>query len=285
MTDAQRTMRRKSAKLRQRRRHAALLLTTLAVIAAGGLLLHTLLEAPAPQTPPAAEAPATEAENPSLSFRETLAQFAQEHDLRTEQWPAYLVEKAEENPELAEFVLQYPIKSQQNPEIDLSDLDTQDGVPLLLQWDERWGYQRYAGGIIGTTGCGPVCLSMVCLYLLDDPAYDPLTIARFSEENGYSVPGSGSEWALISEGGEELGLSVTELPLHEQTVIDHLEQGDPIICIMGPGDFTQTGHFIVLTGCEDGKLKVNDPNSPARSSQLWDFQDIQDQILNLWVCQ
>lgn len=32
---------------------------------------------------------------------------------------------------------------------------------------------------------------------------------------------------------------------------------------MRPGDFTTAGHFIVLTGTQDGLLCVVDPNSPA----------------------
>ena len=62
-----------------------------------------------------------------------------------------------------------------------------------------------------------------------------------------------------------------------------LKKGQPIICIMGEGDFTITGHFIVLTGVEDGKIKVNDPNSKARSNLLWDYDRIAPQIRNLWT--
>lgn len=43
---------------------------------------------------------------------------------------------------------------------------------------------------------------------------------------------------------------------------------------MRPGDFTTIGHFILLTGVEDGKIKVNDPNSKIRSSKLWDYDVI-----------
>ena len=52
---------------------------------------------------------------------------------------------------------------------------------------------------------------------------------------------------------------------------------------MGPGDFTTTGHFIVLSGCEDGLIKINDPNSYANSEKLWSYEEIADQIRNLWV--
>ena len=51
---------------------------------------------------------------------------------------------------------------------------------------------------------------------------------------------------------------------------------------MRKGDFTTTGHFIVLTGYEDGRITVNDPNSRKRSEKTWDFDTLQYQIKNLW---
>lgn len=36
-------------------------------------------------------------------------------------------------------------------------------------------------------------------------------------------------------------------------------------------------------GSEDGKIKVNDPNSKANSEKLWNYDDIYSQIKNLWV--
>ena len=52
---------------------------------------------------------------------------------------------------------------------------------------------------------------------------------------------------------------------------------------MRPGDFTTTGHLIVLTGWQDGLLAVHDPNSRARSAQLWEYSAVSGQIRNLWA--
>lgn len=210
--------------------------------------------------------------------------FAKQNGLSLSEWPEELLDLLEKNPEAQEFVLNYPIKKDLDPEIDLSEyLDSSD-VPLLLQWDERWGYSQYAGELMGLSGCGPTCLSMVCLYLLDDASYTPQYIAEFATENGYSVSGNGSSWTLISEGGEKLGLDVTEIPLDENRIIRDLEVGNPIICVVGPGFFTSTGHFIVMTEYEDGYVKVNDPNSHNRSEQTWKLTEVMEQIRNLWVC-
>ena len=214
----------------------------------------------------------------------TVRDFAKQNGLSLSEWPEELLDLLEKNPEAQDFVLNYPIKKDLNPEIDLTEyLDTND-VPLLLQWDERWGYSQYAGELMGLSGCGPTCLSMVCLYLLDDASYTPEYIAEFATENGYSVSGNGSSWTLISEGGEKLGLDVTEIPLDENRIIRNLEVGNPILCVMGPGFCTSTGHFIVMTEYEGGYVKVNDPNSPNRSEQTWKLTEVMEQIRNLWVC-
>lgn len=218
------------------------------------------------------------------STKITVNTAAENEGLKIKEIPEELLELQEKNPDAEEFVQNYPLKKDQTFEIDLSEHLNSETVPLFLQWDERWGYTMYGSNVMGLTGCGPTCLSMVCLYLLQDATYTPRNVADFAEENGYYVEGSGSAWTLISEGGEILGLDVTEIPLDEKRMMKNLENGTPIICIMGPGDFTTAGHFIVLTGCKDGKFVVNDPNSRTNSERLWSYDEIKGQIKNLWVC-
>ena len=175
-------------------------------------------------------------------------------------------------------------QSGQTVEIDLSEYLGSETVPLFFQFDERWGNTIYGSDVMTVTGCGPTCLSMVLVHLLQDASYTPRYVADFAEENNYYTKGSGSKWALISEGGKALGLDVTELPLDENRIKKNLELGNPVICIMGPGHFTTAGHFIVLVGLEEGKFKVNDPNSKENSERLWSYEEISGEIKNLWAC-
>lgn len=213
-----------------------------------------------------------------------LRSFAFRNGLHINDWPEELIELMKRNPDTMGFVLNYPLKKDEASPVGLSEYTDSTEVPLLMQWDKRWGYRQYAGDMFVFSGCGPTCLSMVCIYLLGETGFTPAYIADFAEDEGYGVPGNGSAWTLISEGGKQLGLDVTEIPLDENRIIRNLEAGNPIICVMGPGDFTTTGHFIVMTDYADGKVKVNDPNSLQRSQQLWDLGQIKDQIRNLWVC-
>ena len=159
----------------------------------------------------------------------------------------------------------------------------QGSIPFLSQTDPAWAEAPYAGGTVKENGCGPTCLSMAYIALTGKTDRDPAAMAQFSERQGY-VEGDMTSWSLMTQGAAELGLSSEELPADESAVRQALAQGAPIICSVAPGDFTTTGHFIVLAGiADDGGIVVHDPNSAERSAQTWDCQRILDQCLNLWA--
>lgn len=199
-----------------------------------------------------------------------------------EEYPRELLEMLTRNGDMLDFVLDYPEKKGNVYADTVGDVD-KGTIPLLLQWDERWGYGQYGDGILAVCGCGPTALSMVAAGLTGDDTITPYVVARYADENGYYVSGSGSKWSLISEGCRKFGIVAEELSLSKTVVYDALEAGSPIICSMRPGDFTTSGHFIVLIGVENGKIKVNDSNSRERSERLWDYQTLENQIDNLWA--
>ena len=218
----------------------------------------------------------------TVSIDPGLSAFMLENNLSPADYPSELISLLNRNPDTAEFVYHYPLEKDLEFEQDLSEYTT-DTVPLFLQWDRRWGYREYGNGIAGLTACGPVCLSMVAYYLSEDTRYTPGYMMTFAEENGYCVPGDGTSWTLFSEGAVSLGFDVTEIPLDMDRIFENLEVGNPIVCAMGPGDFTSEGHFVVMVAVEDGFLRIHDPNSIANSSTLWDYGKLQSQIENLWV--
>ena len=88
----------------------------------------------------------------------------------------------------------------------------------------------------------------------------------------------------MRSGCEHFGLYAQELSLTEAAVFGALEAGQPIICSMRPGDFTSTGHFLVVAGVADnGELVIHDPNSPANSARTWDAERVLAQCANLWA--
>ena len=221
--------------------------------------------------------------NVSSKTIRTVEAFAKMNSIDFDEYPVEFLELLSRNPETKDFVLSYPLEKDIEHEIDLSEYSGSETVPLFLQWDKRWGYAEYGSSVAGLTACGPVCLSMCAYYLTGDEDMSPDNIIDFAIENNYCTEGSGSLWTLISEGGKKLGFDVEELPLVKNRIVKNLEKGNPVICVMGEGHFTTTGHFIVLTGIKDGEFTVNDPNSISNSEKTWKYEEICDEIKNLWA--
>lgn len=181
---------------------------------------------------------------------------------------------------------------------NIGGADLASAIPLFIQWDKRWGSIPYGkSGTIATSGCGPTSMAMVITGLCGnvkgidrngDGIVDPSETAAYSVANGFRVEGVGTDWGLFANIGAKAGLKVTQYtPSNYQAVLQALQSGKPVIASMTPGDFTSYGHFIVLTGVtQDGKIKVNDPNSEEKSKKTWDFNSvIVAQAAQFWVCE
>lgn len=197
------------------------------------------------------------------------------------QYPETLVELLDRNPETEEFVLNYPFREAE-PEVNLSAVDRSQGVPLLMQWDQRWGYLEYGSDLAGITGSGPLCLSMAGWYLTGSADFYPDRVIQFARQNDLAS-GGGSKWTLITVGGPALGLKVMELGKVESKVSAYLEAGNLIIAAMDRGEDFEEGQFILLTGCRSGMITINDPNSYVNSGKEWRYDELAGQIEDLWV--
>ena len=198
-------------------------------------------------------------------------------------YPDGVIELLDKNPETVDFVENYPKKKDSKPAETIGDSLQPGSIPLLLQWDERWGYSTYGTSIIAISGCGPTCMAMVASGLNQDPSITPAKVASFGTQHSYVDEENNTYWSFMREAGASWNLSCYEGLLNEMQVSAELSAGHPIICSVGPGNFTQIGHFIVLTGYENGNVTVNDPFSKANSETLWNFSQIKDQIRAMWV--
>ena len=189
---------------------------------------------------------------PAMDSGEAQVQGLQEKIIREESretYPKELAELLEQNKETYDFVENYPNReTYAGKEIDLSDDVTSGSVPLLMQWDKRWGYDMYGDSMIGIAGCGPVCMTMAYLYFTEDLEMNPRQMAEFAQNVMKTV----------------------------------LDCGGLIVCSMSPGDFTTQGHYILLRGYDENGFFVNDPNRRENSEKQWDFQTLSHQIKNLW---
>lgn len=214
-------------------------------------------------------------------------QYIQSHESL---YPEALLDLLSRNVETVDFIYDYPNlveagfnTMQAAEELTLTKDEAQNAHPLLLQWDKRWGAIPYGSSMIALSGCGPTCLAMAAAGLTGNADATPAAIAQYAMEQGYYVEGTGTAWALMTEGCEAYGLRGEEIGLSEAEMAQKLEDGCLLICSVSKGDFTQTGHFIVICGYEDGWFEVNDPNSVERSNAKWTYERLAGQIRNLWA--
>ena len=133
-------------------------------------------------------------------------------------------------------------------------------IPLYYQYSAPWGMKAYGGnGTISKNGCAPACIAMVFSYLKNSDIY-PDDIVKYTG-NQYYVNGQGSSWSIFSACAEHWGISCMQIGTSQKEIAEKLSKGCPVILSMGPGMFTSSGHFIVLTGIDvNGSVTVNDPN-------------------------
>ncbi len=201
---------------------------------------------------------------------------------KSESYPEELLELLEQNEEAGDFVRDYSKREEyQGKDIDLSKDFEAGSVPLLMQWDKRWGYDFYGDSMIGLAGCGPTCMTMAYLYYTEDTTMNPRTMAEFAQNNGYHTQ-EGTSWDFWTLGAAELGLSGEMISLSETAMQSVLDTGGLLVCSMAPGDFTTQGHFILIRGYDEHGFFVNDPNRKSNSEKQWDYKTLSVQIKNLW---
>ena len=187
------------------------------------------------------------------------------------------------NPELKQFTVDYLTKVAIAYDGDFSMDVSTDDVPLLLQYDDQWGYADYGDNLLAYDGAAPTCLAMAASYLKKDTSYNPIKVGDFAMANNYLAEDNKTSWDLMTKGTGQLGLSCDEMSVNEGNMKAALDEGKVIICCLQAGDFTQDEHYVVIRGYDDYKFFINDPASKARSEIAWPFERLNSQIKNMWA--
>ena len=229
-----------------------------------------------------------------------LIEYMQSH---SEIWTQDLIDLAYKNPETLEFIYHYSdyiaaggaeslfdttaaSADMENflPTASFTEAETSsETVPLLYQWDSRWGYKFYGSTRIADAGCGPTCLSMLSLALTDEDSYTPDYVAALAKTSGYYEDGAGTVWTIMDDLPQTLGFYSKRFNFDEASVTAYVQAGHPVILVLSSGLFTTSGHFIILTDYVDGAFTINDPNSTVRSGRSWTYAQLADQIQCAWA--
>ncbi|MBD5133605.1 MAG: hypothetical protein HDT38_03895 [Clostridiales bacterium] len=164
-------------------------------------------------------------------------------------------------------------------------------VVYFCQSDEEWAEQLYGTDPIGRYGCGPTAMAMVVASMTDTDT-DPAAMAAWAAEHGHWARRSGSYDSIVTGTARAFGLEAESFTERTADAVRQaLWDGKLLVAHVGPGHFTNGGHFILIRGVTlSGDVLVADPNSLERSLQLWDPQVILDELSSarssgapLWV--
>lgn len=230
----------------------------------------------------ASPVPITPAPSPSASLT---AQDVIDRARRDPSVPAALTDRLQEaldrNPEIRPFI-KYFFSANPTVKGGIKESEKKQEYPLFIQWDRRWGYVPYGDDDIGLSGCAPACLSMVIYSLTRDETATPDAIAAYAMEKGYYVYGTGTEWGLLTDIPQPYPVEASQLSPGEAQMKASLDQGHLLICSMGPGVFTDNGHFIMVYGYDEDGFSVNDPFSHENSEKKWLYREFGSQVKGIW---
>ena len=206
----------------------------------------------------------------------------------------YVIVHAEGNPNVIHFLYEYghdfksPASFHYTDEEKKTFTDTEKSgaarVPLIMQWDYRWGFNWYGGGPAGLTACAPTCMTMIGLGLTGKETYTVPAMCSYSEGKGYWVSGQGTSWSLVTDAFPDDTITCQQTSVDEGSIASALNAGNPVLINVGVGKFSAVGHFMVLTGVDkDGNFILNDPNNLENSSKTWAWADLASEIQAAWT--
>ena len=165
-----------------------------------------------------------------------------------------------------------------------------------MQTDPKWKNHNYSAPgekkTIGSSGCGVACSAMV-IASLKNKAITPVHTAEWSMAHGYKALNQGTYYTYFVPQFNEYGIKCKRLnttnlygkssSVYHDEALKALKNNDWLICCMGKGHWTKTGHFIIVYGYKDGYVYINDPASKAadRIKNTWSL--LSSQIKYMWT--
>lgn len=167
-----------------------------------------------------------------------------------------------------------------------------------MQTDKRWANIDYSAPgektTIGKAGCGPTCAAMV-IASWANKNITPKDTAAWSLSHGYKAKNQGTYYSYFKPQMAAYGIKAyqvngsnlygkTGAQAHED-VKRAIKAGHLVIACMGKGNWTSSGHFVLLYNIVDGYAYINDPNStaPGRVKNTWAL--FKSQVKYYFICE
>ena len=165
-----------------------------------------------------------------------------------------------------------------------------------LQTDPKWDACDYSAKgeqtTIGASGCGPTAMAMV-LATWVDKSVNPKTECAWALAHGFKAPHQGTYYGYFEAAGRRYGLNTYRLnytnlygnaksAYHAQAK-DALDRGALVIACMGKGNWTRSGHYVLVWKIVGNVVYINDPAStkPVRTRGAYSL--FKWQVKYYWV--
>ncbi len=136
----------------------------------------------------------------------------------------------------------------------------------------------YGSETIGTYGCGPVNVAMV-VSTLTNKRINPVEVTALAVKWNLFVAGSGTAHSIFPKSADYYGVRMEEFTSTKESIVEKLKAGRLLICSMGEGYFSRSGHFLTLRGITpEGKILIADSNSPENTQKEWDLDYLFSQL-------
>lgn len=120
-------------------------------------------------------------------------------EARANGYPESVISLLDKNPETVDFVEGYGEGISSSAADTVGESITKGEIPLLLQWDKRWGYAPYGTSIVAVSGCGPTCMAMIISGLTGDDSVTPAKMADYGTQNHYVDEENNTYWKFMRE--------------------------------------------------------------------------------------
>lgn len=165
-----------------------------------------------------------------------------------------------------------------------------------LQTDARWGWNDYSAPgektTIRASGCGPTAMAMV-LATWADKLVTPATECAWALRHGYKAPHSGTYYGYFVPAGKRYGLRVRQInavniygnskSAHHETARRAIEAGHLVIACMGKGNWTSSGHYVLVWEIDGNTIYINDPASTLARRTRGSYALFKQQVKYYWI--
>jgi uncharacterized repeat protein (TIGR02543 family) len=168
-------------------------------------------------------------------------------------------------------------------------------LQIDTRWNKNWYRVRKESSTIGGSGCGPSSMSMV-ISTLKTPGTTPVETCAWSQSRGYKAYLSGTYDSYFRAHGKAVGISVTQLSatsqnkmskarakVYDTIAMNAIKRGDFVIALMGKGNWTTVGHFVLWYGMEGNNVLIRDPASTAPGRAKNTLTLFRSQVKRYWV--